>query len=63
MARYPNTFATSVSHTTRSPRPGEVPGEDYYYVSMSEFEKLIEEGGFVEQYVLISYESEILSGK
>lgn len=49
MARHPNVFATSVSHTTRSPRPGEVPGEDYYYVSMEDFEKLIEEGGFVEQ--------------
>lgn len=51
MARHPNVFATSVSHTTRSPRPGEVPGEDYHYVSMEEFEKLIADGGFVEQYV------------
>jgi len=48
MARHPNVFATSVSHTTRSPRPGEVPGEDYHYVSMEEFEKLIADGGFVE---------------
>lgn len=48
MARHSNIFATSVSHTTRAPRPGEVRDVDYYYVSMAEFEKLIAEGGFVE---------------
>jgi guanylate kinase len=48
MDRYPSVFATTVSHTTRGPRPGEVPGQDYHYVSMQEFEDLIEKGGFVE---------------
>lgn len=48
MARHSNLFATSVSHTTRAPRPGEVRDVDYYYVSMAEFERLIAEGGFVE---------------
>jgi guanylate kinase len=46
--RCPNVFATSVSHTTRDPRPGEKPGVDYYYIKMGEFEKMIEEGKFVE---------------
>jgi hypothetical protein len=46
--RHPDSFATSVSHTTRNPRPGEVHGQDYYYVTMEEFEDLIAEGGFLE---------------
>lgn len=48
MERHPTTFATTVSHTTRSPRPGEQPNVDYYYVPMQEFEDLIAQGGFVE---------------
>ncbi|MCH1448869.1 guanylate kinase [Litorivicinus sp.] len=31
----------SVSHTTRSPRPGEVDGRDYHFVDQSEFDALI----------------------
>lgn len=38
----------SVSHTTRAPRPGEVNGEHYHFVSKSEFESLIEQGAFFE---------------
>ena len=34
--------------TTRGPRPHEVHGKDYYFVERSEFEKMIEENGFVE---------------
>jgi len=48
LERHPNIFATSISHTTRDPRPGETRGVDYYYVSMADFEELIEQGGFVE---------------
>jgi guanylate kinase len=48
LTRRPNVFATSVSHTTRDPRPGEQAGVDYYYIKMEEFEKMIEEGKFVE---------------
>ena len=32
----------SISHTTRSPRPGESHGVHYYFVSVEEFETLIE---------------------
>lgn len=43
----------SVSATTRAPRPGEVHGEQYYFISREEFEGLIEDGGMLEhaQYV------------
>ncbi|KAK3938147.1 P-loop containing nucleoside triphosphate hydrolase protein [Diplogelasinospora grovesii] len=47
-SRHPDTFALSVSHTTRGPRPGEQPGVDYHYVTKEEFLKLREENGFVE---------------
>lgn len=38
----------SISHTTREPRPGEKPGEHYFFISIAEFEKLIEEDAFLE---------------
>lgn len=38
----------SVSHTTRAPRPGEVDGVHYHFVSRAEFEALIEQGVFFE---------------
>lgn len=52
MKRYDN-YALSVSMTTRSPRPGEKEGESYFFVTKEQFEKAIEEDGFIEyaQYV------------
>ncbi|MBU2979963.1 guanylate kinase [Alteromonas sp. C1M14] len=38
----------SVSHTTRAPRPGEVDGVHYHFVSREQFETLIEQGVFFE---------------
>lgn len=38
----------SVSATTRSPRPGEVNGVNYHFLSKDEFEKLIENDGVLE---------------
>ena len=38
----------SVSMTTRLPRNGEKNGEDYYFVSMDEFNKQIKEGNLLE---------------
>ncbi len=38
----------SVSMTTRSIREGEVDGKDYYFVSMEEFQKRIDENKFLE---------------
>jgi guanylate kinase len=38
----------SVSATTRPPRPGEVEGEDYHFVTPQEFDRLIAEGELLE---------------
>ena len=38
----------SVSCTTRPPRPGEVDGVDYTFVSRERFQELIDEGAFLE---------------
>ena len=38
----------SVSATDRPPRPGEVDGRDYRFVSRDEFERIRDEGGFLE---------------
>ncbi len=38
----------SVSHTTRSKRPGEVDGKDYFFVSHEEFETLLSQDAFLE---------------
>ena len=38
----------SVSATTRTPRPGEVDGEDYHFLSKEDFRTRIEAGDFIE---------------
>ena len=38
----------SVSYTSRSPRPTEVNGKDYYFISREEFQARINQGEFVE---------------
>ena len=38
----------SVSGTTRQPRPGEKPDENYTFLSRSEFDRLIGQGAFLE---------------
>lgn len=38
----------SISHTTRSPRPGENDGEHYHFVSVDEFKQLIQQDAFFE---------------
>jgi guanylate kinase len=38
----------SVSHTTRRPRTGEIPGESYHYVETDEFQGMVERGEFLE---------------
>lgn len=38
----------SISYTTRPPRPGEINGEDYHFVSEQEFMRMLEAGEFLE---------------
>ena len=41
-------FKISISHTTRQPRPNEINGVDYFFITENEFQKLINEGEFLE---------------
>jgi guanylate kinase len=45
--RFPR-MALSVSATTRRPRPGEVDGVDYHFLSPGEFQRRIDAGEFLE---------------
>ena len=47
LKRHPELYY-SVSVTTRSPRPGEINGENYYFISRSKFEQLVAQGEFLE---------------
>lgn len=47
LARYPE-LHLSVSATTRSPRPGEVNGQHYYFLSRPQFETMVAQGDFLE---------------
>ena len=46
-ASYPEIYL-SVSATTRAPRPGEIDGVHYHFVSDEQFSRMIEEGDFLE---------------
>lgn len=47
LARHPRIWL-SVSATTRPPRPGEVEGESYFFLSREHFERQVAAGGFLE---------------
>jgi guanylate kinase len=38
----------SISYTTRKPRPGEIDGRDYHFVSQERFETMVKAGDFAE---------------
>ena len=42
------TLVFSVSATTRAPRPGEIDGVHYHFVSNEQYDQLVAEGAFVE---------------
>jgi guanylate kinase len=44
--------ALSVSATTREPRPGEVEGRDYFFISEVEFDRLVTDGQMLEYAVV-----------
>ena len=47
LREFPN-MEFSVSYTTRKPRNGEINGRDYWFIDRETFEKMIEEGDFLE---------------
>ncbi|MEL6165280.1 MAG: guanylate kinase [Cyanobacteria bacterium J06641_2] len=47
LSRHPE-LNYSISATTRPPRPGEVDGKDYYFISRDKFQRLVEKGEFLE---------------
>lgn len=47
MAKKPD-LLFSVSATTRTPRPGEVDGQSYYFIDKERFQEMIREDAFVE---------------
>jgi len=48
MSEYGSEFGFSISHTTRNPRPGEVDGKDYHFVTREQMQQAISNGEFVE---------------
>jgi guanylate kinase len=42
------TLALSVSHTTRSPRPGEIDGKDYHFIDATAFREMVSQDAFLE---------------
>lgn len=47
LKRFP-AMQESISFTTRLPRPGEVDGQDYYFVSRGEFDRMVAADAFAE---------------
>ncbi|MGC1394732.1 MAG: guanylate kinase, partial [Coleofasciculaceae cyanobacterium] len=47
LQRHPELYL-SISATTRQPRPGEIPGKHYYFVTRDEFEKMLQAGELLE---------------
>jgi len=48
LQRYAGSLGFSISACTRSPRPGEVHGKDYYFLEEADFKQKIEEDAFIE---------------
>ncbi len=48
LKRYPDTYALSISATTRAPRQGEEDGREYFFISKDEFEKMIAKDELIE---------------
>ena len=41
-------FEVSISHTTRKPRPSEIPNKDYHFINKEQFNRLIKNQEFLE---------------
>lgn len=53
MKKYSDSYALSISATSRKPRPGETDGIEYFYKTKEQFEEMIAQGELIEyaQYV------------
>ena len=48
LTEHADTYALSISATTRAPRPGERNGREYFFVSQEEFEEMIRQKKLIE---------------
>ena len=48
IAKHNPQFIISISHTTRKPRPHEINGKDYHFISKEEFNSLVKKNSFFE---------------
>ena len=48
MKKYSEQYALSISATTRSPRPGETDGVEYFFKTKEQFEKMIADDELIE---------------
>ena len=48
MNKHGQNYALSISATTRNPRPGEEHGREYFFLSVEEFQKMIDNDELVE---------------
>jgi guanylate kinase len=47
LKEYPSRFGKAVTHTTRSPRPGEKDGISYHFTTREVMEKEVQAGKFI----------------
>lgn len=50
-----NDLKISISYTTRPPRPGDIEGKDYHFVSNEQFEQMQEKKAFLEYATIYNY--------
>jgi guanylate kinase len=48
LKHFPDDFCYSISATTRKPRAGEINGQNYFFLSVDEFKKKIDNNEFIE---------------
>ena len=54
MSNYPDSYALSISATTRNPRPGEEDGREYFFRTHDEFEEMIHQDALIEHAVYVN---------
>ena len=48
MKKYTDSYALSISATTRNPRPGETDGVEYFFRTKEQFEQMIKDDALIE---------------